>query len=182
MRKSVLYGLGTLLLLVNAYFGTYAYVVTQALLWTQTALQRGPLVMLFALVCVNLGFLKFAKKWALTQKELITLYGMLCVGTCAAGYGFVQILINQIPAPFYENYATSSSKFKEYLWPNVPTWLVPQDPDVLSGFFRGNTTLWTVANLKGWAIPVLCWSAFIVAVDRGGAPHVSVGTPAAGDH
>ena len=84
MRKTVLYGLGTLLLLANAYFGTYAYVVTQALLWTQTALQRGPLVMLFALVCLLIYFfLKFAKKWALNQKELITLYAMLCVGTCA---------------------------------------------------------------------------------------------------
>ncbi|WP_395144482.1 DUF6785 family protein [Armatimonas sp.] len=164
MRKTVLYGLGFLLLLVNAYFGTYAYVVTQALLWTQTALQRGPLVMLFALVCVNLGFLKFAKKWALSQKELIILYAMLCVGTCVAGYGFVQILINQIPAPFYENYATGGSKFKDYIWPNIPEWLVPRDPDVLNGFFRGNTTLWTPANLKGWVVPVLAWSAFIIAV------------------
>lgn len=164
MRKTVLYGLGSLLLLVNAYFGTYAYVVTQALLWTQTALQRGPLVLLFALVCINLAFLKFAKRWALNQRELITLYAMLCVGTCAAGYGFVQILINQIPAPFYENYATGGSKFKDYIWPNIPEWLVPRDPAVLNGFFRGNTSLWTPENLRGWAIPVLSWSAFIITI------------------
>lgn len=164
MRKTVLYGLGTLLLLVNAYFGTYAYVVTQALLWTQTALQRGPLVLLFLLVFLNLGFLKLARRWALSQKELITLYAMLCAGTCAAGYGFVQILINQVAAPFYENYATGGSKFKDYIWPNLPEWLAPRDPEVLNGFFRGNTTLWTATNLKGWAVPTLAWSAFIIAV------------------
>ena len=164
LRRFVVYGLGTLLLLVNAYFGTYAYVVTQALLWTQTSLQRGPLVMLFALICLNLLIGRVARKWALTQQELIVLYGMLCAGTCAAGYGFVQILINQIPAPFYGDYATGGSKFKDYIWPNVPEWLAPHDPEVLNGFFRGNTTLWTLEHLRGWALPVLAWSAFIIAV------------------
>lgn len=164
LRRFVVYGLGSLLLLLNAYFGTYAYVVTQALLWTQTSLQRGPLVLLFALVCLNLLVGRVARRWALTQQELITLYAMLCAGTCAAGYGFVQILINQIPAPFYADYATGGSKFKDYIWPHVPEWLAPRDPEVLNGFFRGNTTLWTVTNLRGWAIPVLAWGAFILAI------------------
>ena len=85
LRRFVVYGLGSLLLLLNAYFGTYAYVVTQALLWTQTSLQRGPLVLLFALVCLNLLVGRVARRWALTQQELIVLYAMLCAGTCAAG-------------------------------------------------------------------------------------------------
>src|SRR5579871_3203139 len=46
--------LGTLLILFNAWFGTYAYVVVQALIWTQTSLLRGPLVVLFFLVLINL--------------------------------------------------------------------------------------------------------------------------------
>lgn len=163
-RVAVIYGLGTLLLAVNAYFGTYAYVVTQALLWTQTSLQRGPVVMLAVLILLNMGLAKLAKRWALTQQELLILYGMLSIGTCLAGYGFVQILINQIPAPFYENYATGGSKFKEYIWPYVPEWLAPRDPAVINGFFRGNTTFWTAANLQGWAIPVLSWSVFITAI------------------
>jgi hypothetical protein len=164
MRPWVIYGLGFLLLLLNAYFGTYAYVVTQALLWGQTALQRGPLILLFGLICLNLLVGKGARRWALSQTELLTLYAMLCIGTCAAGYGFVQILINHMAAPFYSSYATGSSRFVDYLWPNVPTWLVPRDPAVLNGFFRGNTTLWTTQHLTGWAVPVLAWSAFIVVV------------------
>ncbi|MGC4043748.1 MAG: hypothetical protein QM758_08070 [Armatimonas sp.] len=164
MRPMVVYGLGFVLLLLNAYFGTYAYVVTQALLWGQTALQRGPLILLFGLICLNLLALKGARRWALNQAELIALYSMLCIGTCSAGYGFVQILINQVASPFYSSYATGSSRFADYIWPNVPTWLAPRDPEVLNGFFRGNTTLWTATNLAGWAVPVLAWSAFIIAV------------------
>ena len=85
-----IFWLGTFLLAFNAFFGTYAYIVTQCLTWTQTSLLRGPLVLLFALVLVNLLILKVARRFALTQSELLLLYSMLCMGTCAGGYGFVQ--------------------------------------------------------------------------------------------
>jgi hypothetical protein len=119
-RPAVVFGLGALLLVFNAFFGTYAYVVVQALIWTQTALLRGPIVVLFFLVLINLLLLRVARRCALTQSELLLLYAMLCLGTCAAGYGFVQILINHMAAPFYENYATGGSGFKERLWPTFP--------------------------------------------------------------
>jgi len=163
-RRAVVFGLGALLIIFNAFFGTYAYVVVQALIWTQTALLRGPVVVLFFLVLVNLPLLRFARRWALTQSELLLLYAMLCLGTCAAGYGFVQILINQMAAPFYENYATGGSGFKERLWPHVPAWFAPRDPAVLNPFFRGNATLYDPNILAGWAIPVAAWSLFIFAI------------------
>lgn len=154
--------LGTLLLVFNAWFGTYAYVVVQALIWTQTSLLRGPVVVLFFLVLINLPALRFAKRFALRQEELLLLYGMLCLGTCAGGYGFVQILINHMAAPFY--YAGGSNNWKAKLWPNIPEWLSPRAPEVLSGFFRGNATLYNVHILQSWAVPVLAWSAFIFAI------------------
>jgi hypothetical protein len=154
--------LGTLLLIFNAFFGTYAYVIVQALIWTQTSLLRGPLVVLFFLVVVNAPLLRFARRFALRQEELVLLYGMLCLGTCTAGYGFVQILINQMAAPFY--YATGSNGWKDKLWPHIPTWLSPRSPDILNGFFRGNATLYDPKILHGWAVPVLAWSAFIFAI------------------
>src|SRR5579871_3927632 len=93
--------IGTLLIVFNAFFGTYAYVVVQALIWTQTPLLRGPVVLLFFLAVLNWPLVRYARRFALRQGELVLLYAMLCMGTCAAGYGFVQILINQIAAPFY---------------------------------------------------------------------------------
>lgn len=175
VRGVVVYGLGTALLILNAYFGTYAYVVAQALLWTQTSLLRGPVVMLFVLVALNLLFLKLARLLGrreaaagegvtLSQQELVLLYAMLGMGTCSAGYGFVQILINQVASPFYADFATSSSKFKDIVWPNVPAWLAPRGADVLNAFYRGNGSLYNPVVLHGWAIPVLAWSAFIFGV------------------
>ena len=154
--------LGTLLIAANAFFGTYAYVVVQALIWTQTSLLRGPLVFLFVLALGNVLCLRFAARFALRQSELLLLYGMLCLGTCAAGYGFVQILINQIASPFY--YASDSNRWKSKLWPYIPRWLAPRDPAVLKSFFKGNASLYTPQNLAEWAVPVLAWSAFIFAI------------------
>lgn len=154
--------LGTALLLLNAFFGTYAYVVVQALLWTQTALLRGPVVVLFLLVLLNLLVRRLARRFALSQAELLLLYGMVCMGTCAAGIGFVQFLVNQMASPFY--YAAKNPQWESLLWPHIPSWLVPHDPDVLAPFFRGNASLYQAPILAEWAIPVLAWSAFIFAV------------------
>ncbi len=162
LRAFVVYGLGTLLLIANAFFGTYAYVVVQALIWTQTSLQRGPVVVLFILVLLNLAWAKGARRFALSRHEMLVLYAMLCAGTCSAGYGFVQILINQMASPFY--FATGGNGFKDRLWPYIPAWLAPQDPDVINGFFRGNSTLYQAVVLRGWAVPVLTWTAFIFAI------------------
>ncbi|MBC8101465.1 MAG: hypothetical protein H7Z41_02605 [Cytophagales bacterium] len=173
VRRAVIFVLGSLLLVVNAYFGTYAYVVAQAMLWTQTSLPRGPVVMLFALVMGNLLTIqttrllsrrKAGRGPALSQQELVLLYAMLCMGTCAGGFGLVQQLINQMVGPFHADFATSSSKFKELIWPNVPTWLAPRDPGVLNGFFRGNSTLYDPVVLSAWLVPVLAWSAFFFAI------------------
>ena len=162
VRRAVVYGFGTILLLLNAYFGTYAYVVVQALLWTQTSLQRGPIVLLFLVVVVNFGVLRVARRFALSRQEMLILYAMLCMGTCVGGYGFVQILVNQMVAPFY--FASGGNGFADKILPHVPTWLAPHDPNVYNGFFRGSSTLYSKMVLGGWMVPVLAWSAFILAI------------------
>jgi hypothetical protein len=153
---------GTALVLFSAFFGTYAYVVVQALLWTQTSLLRGPVVMLFVLVLLNLLVRRFARRFALSQAELLLLYGMACMGTCAAGIGFVQFLVNQLAAPFY--YVSKNPKWEQQLWPYIPSWLAPRDPGALAPFFRGHATLYHVPILAQWAVPVLAWSMFIFAI------------------
>src|SRR5579862_5336998 len=68
------FGIGTLLIVFNAFFGTYAYVVVQALIWTQTPLLRGPIVLLFFLALLNWPLLRYARRFALRQGELLLLY------------------------------------------------------------------------------------------------------------
>ncbi len=162
LRRPVIWLCGTLLIVLNAFFGAYAYVVVQALLWTQTSLLRGPLVVLCLLVWGNLALLRVARRHALSQPELLLLYSMLCISTCAGGLGFVQILINQITAPFH--FATASNGWQTLLWPHIPGWMSPRQKDVLQGFYRGNATLYTGRVLAAWAVPVAAWTGFIFAL------------------
>jgi hypothetical protein len=151
-----------MLLVFNAWFGTYSYVVVQAMLWTQTSLLRGPIVVLFLLVLLNVPIVRFARRFALSQAELLILYSMIAIGTCAGGYGFVQILINHMAAPFY--YANGGNKFTDRLQPYIPSFLSPRDPAVLNGFFRGSSSLYHPEHLRGWTVPVLFWSGFIITI------------------
>ncbi len=162
MRAWAVYGLGSLALVFSAYFGTYAYVVVQALLWTQTSLLRGPVVLLCLFALLNLLLCRVARRLSLSRAELLTLYGMLCMGTCAGGIGFVQFLVNQLPAPYY--YASASNRWAARLWPHIPAWLAPHDTQLVRGFFRGHSTLYQPAVLRMWSVPVLAWSGFIFAI------------------
>jgi hypothetical protein len=163
-RPAVVFGLGTALLVANGVFITYTYLVVQALGWTQTALLRPPVVALFLLAAINALLLRpLARRFALTSAELVILYSMLCVATCAAGQSFVQMLVNQLAAPYY--HASGTNGWRERLWPYLPAWLSPpNDPAVLNGFFRGNVSLYAPAVLRGWAVPTLAWSSFIFAL------------------
>ena len=161
-RRAVVWGLGTVLVFLNAFFGAYIFVVVQALLWTQTSLLRGPLVGLFFLAMANLLLIRIARRLAFSQAELLLLYTMLCVGTCAGGVGFVQMLISQITGPFY--FATPSNSWQARLWPYIPLWMSPRQADVLKGFYQGNSSLYIGRNLSAWAVPVAAWTAFIFAI------------------
>ena len=161
-RSPLVFFLGTVLLIFSAFFGCYAYVVVQALIWTQTSLLRGPVVMLCLVVAINTLFLRIGRRAGLSQSEMLALYAMVCVGTCAGGLGFVQILINEMAGVFY--YANAGNHWKDTLWPHIPWWLAPRDPEVLNGFFRGRGSLYHPRILDVWAVPVLAWSSFIFGI------------------
>ncbi len=162
LRFGVVFGLGTVLLIGVAYFITYTYLVVQALGWTQTALLRPPIVVLFFLVAGN-ALLRFVRaRFFLRGGELAVLYAMLCVGVCAAGQSYVQMLVNQLAAPFY--HASGGNGWAERLWPYLPQWLAPRDPAILNGFYRGNSSLYDVAILRGWLVPFVAWTTFCFAL------------------
>src|SRR5262249_26173788 len=55
--------IGCLLIPPSALFGLYGYLIVQAIHWTQTALLRGPVFLLFLLVAVNAGLRRLGRRW-----------------------------------------------------------------------------------------------------------------------
>src|SRR5262249_58097350 len=43
-----------------------------------------------------------------------------------------------------------------------PKALTPHDPEVIAQFYKGNTTLYRLAVLRDWALPVAAWTTFLL--------------------
>lgn len=150
--------IGALLIPPSTLFGVYAYIVVQALLWTQTSLLRGPVFVLFMLALANLLLRRLRARLALTGAELLTIYVMLMLATAVSGIGMVQFLVPTLGSAFY--FATPENRWAEF-HPHVPAWLVPNDPAAVNGFFKGYTTLYQLRILRAWLVPVAVWTAFL---------------------
>jgi hypothetical protein len=115
---------------------------------------------LFGLVLLNELLRRRAPRLVFSQGELLTVYAMLTVSLGIAGLGGMQVLPQMLGAAFY--FASPENGWAD-LHPMIPRWLVP-DPAVLQAFYEGNSTFFTRPHLLGWAMPMLAWSAFILAL------------------
>lgn len=153
--------IGILLIPLSTYYGNYASVVVQALIWGQTALLRGPVFILFVLTLGNLLFRKVARRAGLQPSEMLLIYSMVAISVCVSGFGQVQFLVNILPAGPY--YATASNHYERFLY-HIPAYLTPHNPRVIADFFRGQTILYRADILRDWAGPVAIWSLFLFGI------------------
>ena len=150
--------IGLLLIPLSTYYGNYAYVVVQAMLWGQTSLLRGPVFFLFVLTLSNLLFRRVTRRAGLLPSEMLIVYSMIAVSVCVSGFGQVQWLVNILPAG--SHFANQANHYDQFLF-YVPPYLVPHDPQVIQDFYRGGKTMYRLDILKDWAAPVLVWSLFL---------------------
>lgn len=103
--------IGAFLIPLSTYFGNYAYVVVQALLWGQTSLLRGAVFVLFVVSLLNLAFRKIARRAGLQPSEMLLVYSMTAISVCISGYGMQQFLVNILPAgPHFQTASCTLSR------------------------------------------------------------------------
>jgi hypothetical protein len=85
---------------------------------------------------------------------------MQTVSVGLAGLGQIQFLNQALAGAFY--YATNDNGWLEF-HPYIPRWWVP-DRAVLDPYYKGNSTFFTLAHMRGWATPVLVWTGFILVL------------------
>lgn len=150
--------IGALLIPFSTYFGNYAYVVVQALLWGQTSLLRGPIFLLFLVALTNLLVRKLSRRAGLQPSEMVVIYAMIAVSVCVSGFGMLQWLVNMLPSgAFFEKPFNHYDRFL-YLFPSA---LTPHGTRVIQDFFIGHTSMYRADILRAWAVPVALWSLFI---------------------
>jgi hypothetical protein len=117
---------------------------------------------IFLLVLLNALWAKFSPQTVLNQRELIVIFMMLSSTSAIAGWDMMQALVPVLGHAFW--YATPENEWKELFWRHLPTWLTVRHPVVLHGYYKGESTLYTIQNFKNWVIPALAWSLFIIAL------------------
>ena len=74
----------------------------------------------------------------------------------------MEILVSTLGHAFW--FATPENDWKDLFWRYIPRWLAVADKDVLSGYYEGNSTLYTKQHLLGWLTPVMSWFGFLFAL------------------
>lgn len=154
--------LGALLIPINLSWLMKAETLYNPVYSTLFTLFWNATLTLFVLVILNALLKKLMPSLAFSQEELLIVYVMLCIATGIFGHDLMVVLIRVIAAPFW--YATPENEWKELFFRHIPRWLTVHDNNALSGYFTGDSTLYTAKHIKAWLTPALLWSSFLIVL------------------
>ena len=154
--------IGLLLIPVNCYWITYIELVQYSAQPTIVSLIFTVVFNVLVLIGFNQILKRFLPRLALSQGELLVIYVMLSVASATAGHSMMEILVSTLGHAFW--FATPENDWKDLFWRYIPRWLAVADKDVLSGYYEGDSTLYTKQHLLGWLTPVMNWFGFLFAM------------------
>ncbi len=151
--------IGLVLIPINCYWITYIELVQYSAQPTIVSLIFTVVFNVLVLMGFNQILKRFLPQFALSQGELLVIYVMLSVASATAGHSMMEILVSTLGHAFW--FATPENDWKDLFWRYIPSWLAVADKGVLSGYYEGDSTLYTKQHLLGWLTPVMNWFAFL---------------------
>ncbi len=118
--------------------------------------------MLFALTAVNVPVRRLWPSLALTRAELLTVYAMVSMGASIGGHMCVQMIPPMLSYAAW--LASPENDWNALFGDYTPDWLAVRDRDALAGLYEGGSSLYLRRHLDAWAVPLLVWSLFLVAI------------------
>jgi hypothetical protein len=156
--------IGCLLIPAGVFFGAYAYLIVQAIIWAQTSLQLGAVFSLLLVILGSRGLGLVHRRLRLQQHELLIVYVMMSLAGCVSGVSMVPFLVNTMAAGHY--YATAENRWEDLI-SNLPRWFGPHDESIIKAYYEGTGTLYSAAVLQEWGWPLVWWGAMIVLIVLG---------------
>lgn len=118
------------------------------------------LFFLFLIVGLNTALAKVRRSWALTGRELLTVYVMMLVPAGVPATAFLAYVLPTIAGAFY--LATPENKFGALIHPYLKSWLTVRDPNAVKWFYEGlppgQHIPWGL-----WIGPMVWWVVFALA-------------------
>ncbi|MFQ6097295.1 MAG: DUF6785 family protein, partial [Armatimonadota bacterium] len=150
--------IGALVIPFGVFFGAYAYLIVQAILWAQTSLQLGSVFTLLVVVAFSRLLSLVRRRFALTQREHLVVYVMVSLSACVSGVSMVPFLLNTMVAGRY--YADPKNNW-DRLVQLLPHWFAPTDSRIIRDYYEASGSLYRMETLSEWLLPLCYWGAII---------------------
>jgi hypothetical protein len=158
---------GVLLLPLLTYFGHRSFIIAQSAVWTAETLLRGPVVLLFLLVCWSMAWRRasprLARYLSLSRRELILVYLLLTVGTALAGECWAIHVVPGLAGTAAYGAATTRPGWGSWL-AETPRWFFVQDFETVRAIHAGQDSLYRPEHLRALAVPVAAWGVLMIAL------------------
>ena len=148
--------IGVALILLNAYWIAFVSGIHHSLNPAYASLFIAPIVNLFFLLLINTLLKRIRPQLALNRAQLLLVYQMLVMLCVVSGHNPMDFILGILAHPFW--FATFENEYATLFHRYIPPWFTVQDKGALTGFFEGNSTLYTPRHLFAWIGPVLLWS------------------------
>ncbi len=128
---------------------------------TASMLLAPVLGILFFMLIMNSIFKKIRPKWVLAPSELMVTFCMTTVAATVSGNDLLQILLPNLLYPFY--LGAPSNGYEKY-FQYIPKWFMPQDDELIKGFYIGNQDFWRFFRpevFNAWIGPLFFWAFFL---------------------
>ncbi|MDE0011662.1 MAG: hypothetical protein OXU36_10965 [Candidatus Poribacteria bacterium] len=148
--------IGVILILLNAYWIALVSGIYHSLNPAYASLFIPPIVNLFFGLMLNTLLKRIRPQLALSRAQLLLVYQMLVMLCVVSGHNPMDFILGILAHPFW--FATFENEYATLFHRYIPSWFTVQDKDTLTGFFEGNSTLYTARHLSAWIGPTLLWS------------------------
>jgi hypothetical protein len=120
----------------------------------------GVIFWLFIVAIGNVALKRLAPRKALRPAELAVCYALSTVAASIAAQDEAQFLLPMYVYPWRASQADPMGPFRQFL----PAWMAPTDPKIVEPYYSGHESFWTPERLAAWAVPLLCWLAWLTAL------------------
>jgi hypothetical protein len=93
------------------------------------------------------------------RQEKFLLLCKRCMVSTISGHTMMMYLVGTLTHPFW--FATAENEWQSLFWRYIPSWFTVSGKALLTDYFRGDSTFYTMRYIKAWLVPILVWSSFI---------------------
>lgn len=149
--------IGFILVFVNCYWTTVVEIEWGSGDGSTLPLFVYPVFIIFVVTLLNSLIKKVLPHFSLSSGELIVVYIMIVMSGTIAGESMYEGLFGSILHPI--RYATPENEWKDLFFRYIPSWFTVTNKEALDGYYNGDSSLYTVKQIKLWLTPLLTWGS-----------------------